>query len=522
MTLKRAALLLTAFTLLAAPVRAENVLRWASQGDAFTMDPHAQNEGQTRTFAQTVEDALINRRPDLTKVPGLAVSWTMTNPTTWEFKLRPGVKFHEGQAFTADDVVFSFKRALMPTSDMRDLIASVADVVAVDPLTVRITTKAPDPILLDEITNIFIMSRSWAEAHKVTTPPDMAAGKESYSSRNVNGTGPFKLALREPDVRTVMVKNPEWWGLSENPHNIDRIVYTPIKNPATRVAALLSGELEFLLDPPVQDVARIEASGQFTLQRTPSPWTIFLGMNTGAKELTSSSVKGKNPFGDLRVRKAVNMAVDVKGISQRIMRGFAQPAGQLVPPGVHGYDAAIDVPGAFDPEAAKKLLTEAGYPSGFDVRLDCPNDRYLNDEPMCQAIVGMLARVGIKVTLDAKPRTILFPKIQNKQSDFYLFGWGTDTTDAHNHLYFLASPNSVWNATGYNDPKLTADIDRIAVEIDTAKRDALIKDVSQRLRDAASYVPLQHPIIVWATKKGVDVPITLDNLPHFAYARFAK
>ncbi len=522
MHMRRAALLLTAFTFLAAPVRAENVLRWASQGDAFTMDPHAQNEGQTRTFAQTVEDALINRKPDLTKVPGLAVSWKMTNPTTWEFKLRPGVKFHEGQPFTADDVVFSFKRALMPTSDMKDLIASVADVVAVDPLTVRIITKAPDPILLDEITNIFIMSRSWAETHKVTTPPDMASGKESYSSRNVNGTGPFKLALREPDVRTVMVKNPDWWGLKENPHNIDRIVYTPIKNPATRVAALLSGELEFLLDPPVQDVARIEASGQFTLQRAPSPWTVFLGMNTGAKDLASSSVKGKNPFADLRVRKAVNMAIDVKGISQRIMRGFAQPAGQLVPPGVHGYDAAIDAPGAFDAEGAKKLLADAGYPSGFDVRLDCPNDRYLNDEPMCQAIVGMLARVGIKVTLDAKPRTIHFPKIQNKQSDFYLFGWGTDTTDAHNHLYFLASPNSVWNATGYNDPKLTADIDRIAVEIDSAKRDALIKDVSRRLRDAASYVPLQHPIIVWATKKGVDVPITLDNLPHFAYARFAK
>ena len=522
MHIKRAAFLFAAFTLLAVPARAENVLRWASQGDAFTMDPHAQNEGQTRTFAQTVEDALINRKPDLTKVPGLALSWKMSNPTTWEFKLRPGVKFHEGQAFTAYDVVFSFKRAMMPTSDMKDLIASVADVVAVDPLTVRIITKAPDPILLDEITNIFIMSRSWAEAHNVTAPPDMASGKESFSSRNVNGTGPFKLALREPDVRTVMVKNPDWWGLAENPHNVDRIIYAPIKNPATRVAALLSGELEFLLDPPVQDIAHIEASGQFTIQRTPSPWTVFLGMNTGAKELASSSVKGKNPFADIRVRKAVNMAIDVKAISQRIMRGFAQPAGQLVPPGVHGYDAAIDAPGVFYPDGAKKLLSEAGYPNGFDLRLDCPNDRYLNDEPMCQAIVGMLARVGIKAALDAKPRTILFPKIQNKQTDFYMFGWGTDTTDAHNHLYFLAAPNSVWNATGYNDPKLSADIEKIAVEIDTGKRDALIKDVSQRLRDAASYVPLQHPVIVWATKKGVDVPIAIDNLPHFAYARFAK
>ena len=511
-----------AVVLLAAPAHAENVLRWASQGDAMTMDPHAQNEGQTRTFAQTVSDALVNRKPDLSKVPGLALSWKMTNPTTWEFKLRPGVKFHEGQAFTADDVVFSFKRALMPTSDMKDLIASVADVIAVDPMTVRMTTKTPDPILIDEITNIFIMSKSWAEQHQVTVPPDSAGGKESYSSRHVNGTGPFKLELREPDVRTVMVKNPDWWGLKENPLNVDRIIYTAIRNPATRVAALLSGELDFLLDPPVQDIARIEASGQFTIQRTPSPWTIFLGMNAGRKELPSSSVKGKNPFADIRVRKAVNMAIDVNGISQRVMRGFAQAAGQLVPPGVHGYDAAIDKPLGFDADAAKKLLVEAGYPDGFDVRLDCPNDRYLNDEPMCQAVVGMLARVGIKVTLDLKPRTIHFPKIQNKQTDFYLFGWGTDTTDAHNHLYFLGAPNSVWNATEYKDAALFADIDKIAVEIDTAKRDALIKDVSLRLRDAYTYVPLQHPIIAWATKKGVTVPIVLDNLPHFAYARFGN
>ncbi len=527
MSMKSVAAFAAVLLLLAAPAlvkdaRAENVLRWASQGDAFTMDPHAQNEGQTRTFAQTVGDALINRTSDLTKVPGLALSWKMVNPTTWEFKLRPGVKFHEGQAFTADDVVFSLKRAASPTSDMKDFLAAVGDVVAVDPMTVRITTKTPDPVLLDEITNIFIMSKSWAEAHQVTVPPDMAGGKESYSSRHVNGTGPFKLELREPDVRTVMVKNPDWWGLKENPHNVDRIIYTAIKNPATRVAALLSGELDFLLDPPVQDIARIEASGQFTIQRAPSPMTLFLGMNAGSKELASSSIKGKNPFADIRVRKAVNMAIDVNGISQRIMRGFAQPAGQLVPPGVHGYDAGLDKPLGFDTEGAKKLLTEAGYSNGFDVRLDCPNDRYLNDEPMCQAIVGMLARAGIKATLDAKPRTIHFPKIQNKQTDFFMFGWFTDTTDAHNHLYFMGAPGSVWNATGYSDTKLFADMDRIAVEMDTAKRDALLKDVSTRFRDAYTYVPLQHPILAWATKKGLDLPIAPDNLPHFASARFAK
>ena len=508
--------------LLSSAARAENVLRWASQGDAMTMDSHSQNEGQTRTFAQQVEDALINRKPDLTKVPGLAVSWKLVDPKTWEFKLRAGVKFHDGRAFTADDVVFSFKRALMPTSDLKDLISSVSDIVAVDPLTVRILTKAPDPILLDEITNIFIMSRGWSEEHKVAVPQNYNGGEETYAVRHKNGTGPFKLDLREPDVRTVMVKNPDWWGLKDEPHNIDRIVYTPIKNPATRVAALLSGELDFLLDPPVQDIARIESSGMFKIERAVSPWTIFFGMNSGRVELASSSVKGKNPFADIRVRRAMNMAIDVNSITQRIMRGFAQPAGNLVPPGVHGYDKSIDTHLAFDADGAKKLLAEAGYPNGFDVRLDCPNDRYLNDEPICQAAVGMLARIGVKATLDLKPRTLHFPKVQTKQTDFYMYGWGTDTTDAHNHLYFLAAPESVSNATQYTDKTLFDLINAMAVEIDPAKRDLLIKDASTRLRDAYSYIPLYHPEIAWATRKGVTVPITLDNLPHFAYARFGN
>ncbi len=503
------------------PAKAENVLRWASQGDAMTMDPHAQNEGQTRAFAQQVEEPLVSRRPDLTKVPSLAVSWRQVDPKTWEFKLRQGVRFHDGKPFSADDVVFSFKRAMMPTSDFKEIVGTIADVVAVDAATVRITTKAPDPILLDAVYNVFIMSKAWAAEHGVNTPQDYGGGQETYAVRHANGTGPFILETRDPDVRTVMVKNPNWWGLKDNPHNVDRIIYTPVKNPATRVAALLSGELDFLLDPPLQDLARIESSGQFQIQRAPAVWTIFLGMNTGSKELASSSVKGKNPFADIRVRKAMNMAVDVNAITQRIMRGLAQPAGTIVPPGVQGYDKSLDVHLPFDADGAKKLLVEAGYPNGFDVRLDCPNDRYLNDEPICQAVVGMLARIGVKVTLDLKPRTIHLPKLQAKKTDFYMLGWGSDTMDAHNHLSFMASPTSIWNETGYVDQKLFDLINGMESEIDMAKRDGMIKEASLRLREAYSYVPLYHPMLAWATRKGVTVPMVPDNLPYFSYVRFA-
>lgn len=506
----------------ASPAQAENVLRWASQGDAMTMDPHAQNEGQTHTFSQQIYEPLVRRMPDLSKVPGLALSWRQVEPTIWEFKLRPGVKFHDGKPFTAEDVVFSFKRAMMPTSDMREIIETVVDAKAVDPMTVRVITKGPDAIIPDQVTNIFIMSKAWSETHKVTAPQDTAKGQETYAVRHTNGTGPFMLDLREPDVRTVMVKNPNWWGLKDHPHNIDRVVFTPIKNAATRVAALLSGELDFLLDPPIQDVARIESSPGLQVQRTPEIRSIFLGMNTGRAELASSSVKGKNPFADVRVRKAMNMAVDVEAITKRIMRGQAKPAGGVIPPGIHGYDAALDKHLPFDADGAKKLLTEAGYPNGFDVRLDCSNDRYLNDEQICQAVVGMLARVGVKVALDLKPRTLHFPKLQNDQTDFYLLGWASITMDALYHLHFLTSPESTWNRTGYKDTRLTDLVTGMAVETDIAKRDAMIKEASTLLHDSYVYIPLHHQMITWATRKGVDIPLAATNWPQFAFARIAK
>ncbi len=514
-----------AVVLFASPVQAQNTLRWASQGDGFTLDPHAQNEGQTHAINRQMMEPLVERAPDLTKIPALAVSWSLVNPTTWEFKLRPNVKFHDGRPFSADDVVFSFKRAMMPTSDVKEIIGTVKDIVAVDPLTVHVITTGPDPIFPDEVTNLYIMSKGWAEEHKVTAPQDTAAKQETYAVRHANGTGPFKLELREPDVRTVMAKNPDWWGLSDPAYkglNVDRVIFTPVANAATRVAALLSGELDFLLDPPVQDIARIEASGQFTLQRVPEVRSIFLGMKTSSKELATSSVKGKNPFADVRVRRAMNMAVDVNAITKRIMRGQAQPAGYVVPPGVHGYHKDLDQHLAFDVDGAKKLLTEAGYPNGFDVRLDCPNDRYLNDEEICQAVTGMLARIGVKVNLDLKPRTLHFPKIQNDQSDFYMLGWGTITTDAHYHLSFLGLTTSAWNRTGYHNAKMEGLINALAVETDLAKRDAMIREASVLLRDGSATIPLHTQYLTWATRKGVTVPITADNLPSFRYARMAK
>ncbi|WGF86444.1 ABC transporter substrate-binding protein [Marinivivus vitaminiproducens] len=514
-----------AAVLIALPVAAQDktTLRWASQGDALTYDPHAQNESPTNAANNQVYETLVSRNAAMEREPALATSWENVEPTIWEFKLREGVTFHEGQDFTADDVVFSLNRSLRPTSQFRTILANVDRVEAVDPLTVRIHTKKPAPILPDEVGTIYIMSKSWAEEHGVTEPQDFSTGQETYAVRNANGTGPYKLTLREPDVRTIITKNEDWWGSGTpgNPHAIDEVVYTPIKNGATRIAALLSGELDFVLDPPFQDLQRLEQSGDLKIQTTPQVRTIFFGMEQERDELLSSDVKGKNPFKDIRVRQAVYQAIDIEAIRKRIMRDLSAPAGVMIAPAVHGYSDALNERLPYDPDAAKALLAEAGYPEGFSVKLDCPNDRYNNDEPICQAAVGMLGRVGIEVTLDAQSKSLHFPKLQRGESDFYMLGWGVQTMDSHYVLNNLYRSNGPTNYGHINIPELDQLTDAIGTEIDLDKRDALIEQAWTFARDNVLYAPLHHQVIAWAMKKDLNLPIQAQDEPYFRWASWS-
>lgn len=498
-------------------------LRWASQGDYLTMDPHSQNEGLTRTGSFQTYEGLVGYSADLKFVPALATSWKPVNDTTWEFKLRQGVKFHDGSDFTADDVVFSVKRAQHPNSDFKTYIASIKDVKKVDAQTVHVETNGPNPILPNQIANIFIMSKTWAEKNNVVNPQSYKDKEETFAVRNSNGTGPFMLKLREQDVRTVMARNPNWWGLKDNPHNIDEIVYTPITTPATRVAALISGQLDFVLDVPVQDVERVKRSPGLQVKKTNEIRSIFLGLDVGSPELKYADVKGKNPFADKRVRQAMYHAIDMQAIQQKIMRGDAVIAGMITSPGVHGYDTAIDKRLPYDVNKAKALLKEAGYPNGFGVRLDCSNDRYVNDEGVCQAVVGMLAQVGIKVDLAAQSKTLHFPKLQKKDTSFFLLGWGVPTFDSHYVFsYLVQTPdgkNGTWNFTNYSNPKLDGMINGMLSELDQAKRDKLIADAWSIVNDEVIYLPLHHQVLNWAMSEKLDMPIIADNVPRFHFAK---
>src|SRR5699024_4717402 len=308
-------------------------LRWASQGDILTIDPHAQNEGMTIAASSYVYEPLVQYDKDFELVGALAEEWSAESDTVSRFTLREGVKFHDGADFTADDVVFSINRALAPTSNFKAYVNGIKQVSKVDDHTVDIETDGPNPVLLRQLTNVFIMNEAWSAEHNATEPQDFANQEETYSARHANGTGPYKLTRREVDVRTEYEENPDWWGQADKPGDVTRMVYTPIKQNATRPAARLSGASDFVLDPPAQDLKRIEQ--QAKVVEGNEYRTIYLGLDQKSPELEYSSVKGKNPFADLRVRQALQLAIDIEAIKKSVMRGASLPTGTMIAPQVN-------------------------------------------------------------------------------------------------------------------------------------------------------------------------------------------
>jgi peptide/nickel transport system substrate-binding protein len=521
-------LALLAATTLATAVEART-LRWARSGDALTLDPHAQNEGPTHALNHHLYEPLVMRNQKGDLVAGLATSWRIlpNDPSVWEFKLRPNVKFHNGAAFDADDVVFSLNRAIAPTSDMKGLLTSVESITKVDDLTVHVKTRGPNPLLVNNLTNTFIMDKEWSEANNVQKPQDFKNREENFAVRNANGTGPFVLVSREPDVKTVMRRNESYWGKGGDvPLEITEIVYTPIKSDATRVAALLSGEVDFVQDVPVQDIERLKGTQNLRVTTGPENRTIFFGMDVGSKDLKGDNVEGKNPFADRRVRQAMNMAINRAAIQRVVMRGQSVPTGVIMPPFVNGWTPELDKAPAPDVNRAKALLTEAGYPNGFTTTLNCPNDRYVNDEGICQAVVGMLGAIGIRANLVSQSKTLHFPLIQRNppETEFYLVGWGVPTFDSEYIFSFLYHTRDAkygsWNALKLSNPELDRKIESLSSETDTAKRNATIAEIWKTLQDETYYLPIHHQMLAYAMKNAIEVPVDPENQPKLKYVSF--
>lgn len=495
---------------LASPVLAEE-FKFAVTTDPQTMDPHAVNSAPVLGFLNNVYEGLVRRGKDMSIEPSLAVSWEpIGDGEGWRFNLREGVTFQDGAEFNADDVVFSYERASDENSDTRSWFAPVSDVVKVDDFTVDIMTSAPNPIFPDSIANWMIMDSGWAEANNAALP-DKESG--NYATLNANGTGPFTVVSREPDLSTVLEPNSGWWGEVE--HNLTRVEMTPIQNPATALAALLSGDVDFINPVPIQDVARLQGSSDVKVIQGIEARVIMLGFDQqpGAAE---SGQGASDIFLDPKAREAVAKAVNVPAILQTIMRGNAEVASQLVSPAMRGYSEANAAPYAYDPDAARALIAEAGL-EGASFDLKCPNNRYLNDEAVCQAVVGMLAQVGLNATLDAMPVSNYWPELRADNFDMYLLGWSPGTFDAEHPIRFLGStPNEEkrlgsWNFGAYSNARIDELLPMIQSEIDDSKRQAMLDESAAIMQQEVAYVPLYVQPLVWGTGANIELTQRPDN-----------
>jgi peptide/nickel transport system substrate-binding protein len=489
-------------------------LRFADQGDAISMDPYALNESLQLSLMANVYEPLVGRGKQLELIPVLATAWKQTAPTVWRFTLRKDVKFHDGTPFTAEDVIFSYERAKDDGSDMKTYVGPIKEIKKIDDLTVDIITAEPFPILPDTINVWYMMSKSWCEKNNATAPVDVRKGKENAATLKANGTGPFMIKSREPGVRTVFAANPNYWTKVES--NLTEAVFTPIGNAATRVAALISGDIDMMEPAPLQDLERLSANPALKVLQGPELRTIFLGMDQARDELLYSNVKAKNPFKDRRVRQAFYLAIDENAIARTVMRGAATPSGVMIAPGIRGFPKDLNTRPPSDPVAAKKLLTEAGYPNGFEVGMNCPNDRYVNDAAICQAVAAMLAKIDVKVNLMVETKVTYFPKILSRETSFYLLGWTPASYDAHNQIFAIlmspgASGRGQFNLGSYVDKRVDELGVQIASELDQKKREAMIHEVYKIHADDIGHIPLHQQALAWAMKKNVDLVQLPDN-----------
>lgn len=490
---------------------AADAFRWGASRDIGSLDPYSYGDSFTLGVLNHVYEGLARYDRNLKIEPALAASWEVVSPTTWRFKLREGVKFHDGADFTAEDVQASLKRASDPKSPLKGNIPAYRDSRVIDPYTIEIDVTENYPLLLNDLTTIYIFDAGWLKANNAEAPTDVGSGVEGFATYNANGTGPFKVESRQPDAKTVFVKFDGWWDKPE--HNLDRIEFSPIASDATRVAALLAGDIDFTDKAPVQDIPRLEASPTVKLLEGTDLRTVMIGFSQRDQLLSGAP----NPMKDVRVRQALQLAIDLDLIQKKVMRGKSRNAGALVAPQIPGYDAALDTPVKADPDKAKALLKEAGA-EGFEFDFNC-SDTLVNEEQICQAVASMWSRIGLKPKLDQAPRAVQTPKRSGGKVDVYTLGWATlpmlDTYSLTSQvLHTKEGTFGIFNWGGWSDKEFDKVTEASAVELDQTKRLALETESLRIAKEHALMIPLHQQPLTWATTdKVADLPLFADNLP---------
>lgn len=512
--------LATAASLALATSAGAETLRYAGTTPALTMDPHATNDFVTTAIFRQVYDSLTGLSLEMETEPALAAEWSYKGDNTWRFVLRDGVTFHDGSPLTPEDVAFSIMRA----KDSRfysALFGGITGVNVTGPLEVEVVSTAPDPILPRKMTRMFIMSKAWADANGSTAIPDLGAeGTPAFSVRNANGTGPMRLVSHDPATRTEFAKNETYWG--DFPGNVTEAIYTPIGAAPTRVAALLSGEVELITDLPIQDVERVAASPGFKVSETPQLLAMQLEMD-GSREAAldtfdkAGNPLDSNPFKDPRVRLAIAHAVDSKLIADRVMRGHARVIGSAAVRGIDGYQEDLDVAWDTDLEKSKALLAEAGYPDGFATTLNCPLERYVNTEDVCRATASMLARIGIDVRVNG----IVWPDfarmlVNGPSSSFHLIGSGSNSWDLQDTLTATMRTRVAEEQKGffnwglYSNDVVDEVAEQLAVTFEPEERRELYRRGIEAAKETVHAVYLHQPMLLWGMQDRVTAPMRGD------------
>ncbi len=472
--------------------------------DVTSIDPHYHNLTPNNNIAEHIFETLVTKDPRSRLKPALAVSWKAVDDLTWEFKLRKGVKFHDGSDFTAADVVFSIERtAQLPNSPSPFTLYTnqITEKIIVDPLTVRLKTATPYPLMPNDMGTVFIVS---SKAAKGATTADFDSGKATI------GTGPFRFVHYAKGDRIELARNDNYWGTKPA---WDKVTFRVIASDPSRVASLLSGDVRAIENVPTSDLAKLSKDPAVTISRTVSHRLIFLHLDTNRDKSPfvmdkSGKPLDKNPLKDLRVRKAISKAINRQAIVERVMEGAAVATGQLMPEGMFGYVPGMK-PEPYDPDGAKKLLAEAGYPDGFALALHGPNDRYVNDDQICQAIAQMLARVGIQVRVETLPSAIYFSRATKLEFSMMLVGWAADTAEASSPLkaqlatYDPKKGMGTANRGRYSNPKMDALLEQALATVDDAKREKLLQQATEVGIGDLGIIPLHHQVNLWATRKGI-------------------
>lgn len=499
----RAAALLAAALALAAPLQAQE-LRLGMGSDVTSIDPHFVNLFPNNNVAQHIFDALILLDADSRLIPGLATSWKLISDDTWEFKLRKGVKWHDGSDFTAEDVVYSIERVSQVKNSPGPFTVYTKAIVKseiVDPLTIRFKTSGVYPLLPNDLSTIYIMSK---KASSGLTTEDLNAGKGQI------GTGPYRFVSFRRGDRVELARNDSYWG-GKGPW--EKVTIRILPNDPARIAALLSGDVQAIENIPTADFAKLKTNAGIDVSTKVSHRIIFFHIDTNRKVAPFVTDKaGKpldvNPFRDLRVRQAISRAIDREAIKTRVMEGLAVPTANLVPSPMFGHNPLLK-PDKYDPEGAKKLLAEAGYPNGFGMTLFAPNNRYVNDDQIAQAVASMLTRVGIQTKVETMPMGVYLGRASKLDFSFAMLGWGAATAESssplRSHLvtYDPAKGMGGFAWGRYSHPEVDRLTNQALTTKDDKQREKLLQDATAIAMNDLGIIPIHHQINTWATKKGI-------------------